>query len=135
MAQHLKMLMSRDLDASLAASTARAYSRAEDKYIDGPKDFATISSNRWLARPAAVHKMTRIWEQKNIMTHSSRGRYMRLLYGLCMFHSMANFRARYGSRGGWNCIKGFDFNDLECAIEYLEVINRNCSLALYFRVT
>ena len=79
-----------------------------------------------------VHKMSRIWEQKN-MTHSSRGRYMRLVYGLCMFHSMANFRARYGPRGGWNCIKGFDFNDLECAIEYLEVINRYCSSILYLR--
>ena len=75
-----------------------------------------------------VRRITRLWEQKDTKSqlhhpspHVNEGRFARLLYGLCMFHSMANFRTRYGSRGGWNCVKGFDFNDLDSATEYLEV--------------
>ena len=75
---------------------------------------------------AAVRRLTQRWDRDNTKSHSphmNEGRYVRLLYGLCMFHSMANFRTRYGSCGGWNCVKGFDFNDLDCATEYLEVTN------------
>ena len=73
---------------------------------------------------AAVRRITQLWERYHLKLGSPREnerQYMRILYGLCMFHSMANFRTRYGSRGGWNCVKGFDLNDLDCATEYLEV--------------
>ena len=58
-----------------------------------------------------------LWNKETCL----EGRYARLLYGLVMFHSMANFRTRYGPCGGWNFIRGLDLNDLDSATEYLRV--------------